>query len=237
MKDFEKWQIVSFISRFGAQIIGIFQVFLVALILTPFEYGLYSISNGLSKTFGSYQNLGLQSSSTREIAAAKDLKEAFKIFLVSASFRYLVSIPLAVLLFIFSDYFANVQYLEPRIEMALKVYAGIILLQAIQGIFNTVLSGLKKFKIIFSYQVAIALISFLVTVPAVYFLEFEGTYISYLIVTLISVLVLGYFALKSFEGNFTKINRHEYFVILKEIFSLSVAVYIVKVILSNWENF
>ena len=99
MKNFEKWQVVSIISRFGAQIIGTLQWYLVALILPAPSYGLYSIASGIAKSFGSYQNLGLQSTSNREIAASKDLAHAFKVFFVIATFRYIISIPLAFLLF------------------------------------------------------------------------------------------------------------------------------------------
>ena len=237
MKNFEKWQMVSIISRFGAQIIGTLQWYLVALILPAPSYGLYSIASGIAKSFGSYQNLGLQSTSNREIAASKDLAHAFKVFFVIATFRYIISIPLAFLLFYKSGSIAmQFESDSGKIIFALKIYAFVILFQAIQGIFNTVLAGLKKFKILFSYQFLFTLISFVISVPLVYFLDFEGTIISILITTVISVLILGYFAILSFEGNFIFPTWLEYKVILKDILSLSLSVYIVKVIFSNWEN-
>ncbi len=237
MKNFEKWQVVSIISRFGAQIIGTLQWYLVALILPTPSYGLYSIVSGIAKSFGSYQNLGLQSTSNREIAASKDLAQAFKVFFVVATFRYLISLPLALILFYQSVAIAGQYDLDSsRIVFALKIYALVILFQAIQGIFNTVLAGLKKFKILFSYQFLFTIISFVVSIPLVYFFDFEGTIISILLTTIISVLILGYFSIKSFEGNFVLPTFTEYRVILKDILSLSLSVYIVKVIFSNWEN-
>jgi len=235
--SFEKWQIISIISRFGAQIIGTLQWYLVALILPAPSYGLYSIVSGIAKSFGSYQNLGLQSTSNREIAAAKDLSHAFKVFFVVATFRYFISIPLAILLFVKSTAISSqFDSDHTRIVFALKVYAFIILFQAIQGIFNTVLAGLKKFKILFSYQFLFTIVSFIISIPLVYFFDFEGTITSILITTIVSVIILGYFAIKSFEGNFTLPTFAEYKFILKDILSLSLSVYIVKVIFSNWEN-
>jgi len=237
MKNFEKWQVISIISRFGAQIVGTLQWYLVALILPAPSYGLYSIVSGIAKSFGSYQNLGLQSTSNREIAAAKDLAHAFKVFFVVATFRYLISIPLAFLLFYKSTAIASqFESDSTRIVFALKIYAFVILFQAIQGIFNTVLAGLKKFKVLFSYQFLFTIISFLISIPLVYLFDFEGTIISILVTTVVSILILGYFAIKSFEGNFVLPTFPEYKEILKDILSLSLSVYVVKVILSNWEN-
>jgi len=237
MKNYEKWQVISIISRFGAQIIGTLQWYLVALILSAPSYGLYSIVSGIAKSFGSYQNLGLQSTSNREIAAAKDLTHAFKVFFVVATFRYFISVPLAFLLFYKSTAISTQFDSDPsKIVFALKIYALVILFQAIQGIFNTVLAGLKKFKILFSYQFLFTIISFIISIPLVYLFDFEGTIVSILVTTIVSVLILGYFAIKSFEGNFIFPTWIEYKEILKDILSLSLSVYIVKVIFSNWEN-
>jgi len=237
MKNYEKWQVVSIISRFGAQVVGTLQWYLVALILPTQSYGLYSVVSGIAKSFGSYQNLGLQSTSNREIAAAKNLTHAFKVFFVVATFRYFISIPLAFLLFYKSTAIAAQFDSDPgKIVFALKIYAFIILFQAIQGIFNTVLAGLKKFKILFSYQFLFTIISFIISIPLVYLFDFEGTIVSILVTTIVSVLILGYFAIKSFEGNFAFPTWAEYKEILKDILSLSLSVYIVKVIFSNWEN-
>ena len=79
MKDLGKWQIISFISRGLAQVIGIAQGYIIARVLTTGEYGIVRIALSLGASLGIYQSLGLASASTREISLAKSDKEIFKI--------------------------------------------------------------------------------------------------------------------------------------------------------------
>src|SRR3989304_7392973 len=96
MKELSKWQVISFISRGVAMALGIVQSFFIVRLLSVAEYGIVQLAASIGGAFGIYQHLGLASGSTREISAAKDDTEIFKIFVTSVVIRYLVSIPLAV---------------------------------------------------------------------------------------------------------------------------------------------
>jgi len=80
MKDLGKWQIISFISRGMSMVVGIVQSFAIIRILTVSEWGLVQLAVSIGGALGIYQHLGLASASTREISAAKEDSEVFKIF-------------------------------------------------------------------------------------------------------------------------------------------------------------
>ena len=99
----KKWTVVSILSRFSTEGIGLIQSLLIVKLLTVESYGLLNIVMGLGASLGVYQNLGISSGSTREIAAAENKKEASKIFLASLTVRYMISLPLAIGLMIFAQ--------------------------------------------------------------------------------------------------------------------------------------
>src|SRR3990167_10566143 len=99
MKDLTRWQLISFISRGVAMAFGIVQSFVIVRILSVGEWGVVQIAVSIGGAFGIYQHLGLASGSTREISAAKNDTEVFKIFVTALVIRYVVTIPLVLFLF------------------------------------------------------------------------------------------------------------------------------------------
>src|SRR5690349_5605891 len=115
MKELGKWQVISFISRGMAMVLGLVQSFVIIRVLSVPEWGVVQLAASIGGALGIYQHLGLASASTREIAAAKKDTDIFKIFLTSAAIRYLITIPLAVGLYFFAEKIAVGLYKTPSI--------------------------------------------------------------------------------------------------------------------------
>lgn len=235
MKDLEKWQIISLVSRGLAQVIGIAQGYIIARVLTTGEYGVVRIALSLGASLGIYQSLGLASASTREISLAKSDKEIFKIFTTSVIIRYIVSIPLAAGIFFFSDAI-SAKYSSPEISYLLKIYAVIMLVQGFQGILNSVITGMKRFKRLFIYQAAIAVVSGFLYIPFVFLYKVNGYFYALLAVNIVSSITLTYLAFKPLKNWFEFPTKKEFVKLFKELFSISMALFLVKIIYTNWEN-
>ena len=235
MKNLGKWQVASFASRGLAQVIGIAQGYIIARVLTTGEYGVVRIALSLGASLGIYQGLGLASASTREISLAKNDGEVFKIFTTSIIIRYIVSIPLAGGIFFFSDLIST-KYSSPEISFLLKIYAIVLLVQGFQGILNSVITGTKRFKRLFIYQVVIAAVSGFLYIPFVLLYKVNGYFYALLAVNIISSIVLTYLAFKPLTNWFEFPTKVQFKKLFRELFSISMALFLVKIIYTNWEN-
>ena len=236
MSDLLKWQTVSFISRGLAVALGLVQSLFIVRILSVSEYGLVSIVVSIGSAFGIYQHLGLASGSTREISAAKDDSEIFKIFVTSVVIRYLVSIPLAVGLWFLSDYLAVEKYGNASIIFPLKLFAMVLLIQGFQSIFNSVISGMQRFKRLFIYQVVIAAVSLFIYIPLIYLYRVNGYFYALLAFNFVASLCLGFLALKPLRGKFTFPSKEDFHRLFKDILSISLGIYAVKIIYTYWQK-
>ncbi len=236
MKDLAKWQTVSFISRGMAMALGLVQSFFIVRLLSVSEWGLIQIAVSVGGALGIYQHLGLASASTREISAAKDNKEIFKIFVTSAFIRYVVSIPIAVGLFLLSDKLAVNAYHAPEIALPLKVYSLVLLVQGFQSILNSVVAGTKRFRRLFLYQVGIAAVSVVIYIPLVLFYKVNGYFYALFLFNLVSTLILGFLAFKPLTGFMQMPTIKEFKGLFRELFSISLGIYLVKIIYTNWEK-
>lgn len=235
MKSLEKWQFISFLSRGIAMAFGIIQSFAILRILSVSEWGIVQLVVSVGASLGIYQHLGLASASNREIAASDKNTDVFKIFATSVSVRYLVTIPLSLGLFYFAPNISNA-YGFGEILFPLRLYALILLLQGVQGILNAVISGTKRFKELFIFQGAIALASVFIYVPLVYFYRIKGFFVAMLIhegLKSVSLIIIGF---KPYMGRLRFPTKKEFVKILKELFSLGMSIYIVKIIIINWEK-
>jgi O-antigen/teichoic acid export membrane protein len=236
MKELGKWQIISFISRGVAMTIGLVQGFVIAAILTKGEWGIVQLAVSIGSSLGIYQHLGLASASTREISSAKKEEDVFKIFITSIFVRYCVTLPIAVGLFFSSHYLANVLYKNGALELPLKIYAVTLVFQGVQSILNSVVSGTKRFKQLFIYQAAIAMLSLALYLPLVFLYRSQGYFYAFLVFNILSSITLAVIAFKPLRGKIVFPGRSEFKFFLKEIFSISIAIYLMKIIYTNWEK-
>ncbi|RJR26414.1 hypothetical protein C4561_05485 [candidate division WWE3 bacterium] len=236
MRDLGKWQFISFVSRAVAMVIGIVQSFVIIRILTVSEWGLVQLAVSIGGALGIYQHLGLASASTREISSAKNDSEIFKIFVTSLFIRYVVTLPIAFLLFIFAGKIANDLYSHPELTLPLKIYAVSLVFQGMQSITNSVISGTKRFRQLFSYQVIIAFISLLIYIPLIYKFRIDGYFYAFMLFNIVNSVILGIIAFAPIKGSLKIPTKKDFTRLLKEIFSISLGIYLVKILTTNWEK-
>ncbi len=235
MKSLEKWQLVSFFSRGVAMGFGIIQSFLILRILSVAEWGVVQLAFSLGTSLGIYQHLGLASAANREIAASDKRNDIFKIFITSVSIRYLVTIPLSVGLYFLAPKISTA-YGFPEILLPLRIYSGVLFLQGVQAILNSVISGTKRFKELFVFQGVIALLSFIIYVPFVYVYKVNGFFYAAFIHEFIKSAMLMWIGFVPYMKDIKLPTRKEFVAILKELFSLGMSIYLVKIIVVNWEK-
>lgn len=236
MKDLGKWQIISMLSQGMAMLLGIIQTFIIIRILSVGEWGVVQLAVSIGGALGIYQHLGLVSASTREISSARDEEDIFKIFVTSSIIRYCVTLPIAVGLFFFAHYLATVLYKNVSLVIPLQIYSVTLVFQGVQGILNSVISGTKRFRALFLYQVAIAFVSILINIPLVYIYKVNGFFYAFLIFNIISSVVLSIMAFKPLKGKILMPSKKDFKRLFKDIFSISIAIYVIKIIYTNWEK-
>jgi len=222
-------------SRMIAMGFGIVQSFAILRILSVSEWGLVQLVVSVGSALGIYQHLGLASASNREIAAAEKKTDVFKIFITTTSIRYMVTIPLSVGLFLLSPKISQT-YGFPEILVPLRIFSAILFMQGVQAILNAVISGTKRFKELFIFQAAVALLSVLIYVPLVYKYKIMGFFYANFIHESLKSLLLLVIAFKPYLGKLKLPSKQEFIVIFKELFSLGMSIYIVKILVINWEK-
>ncbi|MBD3366149.1 oligosaccharide flippase family protein [candidate division WWE3 bacterium] len=236
MKSLVKLQVYSFISRMSAMLLGMIQTFVIVRVLTVSEWGVVQLAASIGGAFGIYQHLGLSSGSTREISAAKDDEDVFKIFLTGLIIRYLVTIPIALFLFFSANNLALNKYSNAALILPIKLYALVLIVESAQSILNSVISGTKRFKQLFIYQSLIALISVCIYIPLVYFFKVNGYFYALALFNLIGTLTLTVVAFKPYLGKISLPSKEDFVRLFKELLSISLAIYVVKIIYTWWEK-
>lgn len=236
MKDLLKWQLISFGSRGVAMALGIIQSVVIARILTVSEYGLVGIVTAIGGVFGIYQHLGLASGSTREISAAKEDSEIFKIFVTSVVIRYFITFPLAIGLFFAANYLAIDRYGHPELVLPIQIYAVVLFVQGVQSMFNSVVSGMQRFKTLFVYQALISFVSVLIYIPFIYFFKVTGYFYALLAFNIIGSLALGTIALWPIRKSLVFPSVDDFKRLIREILSISLAIYFVKIFYTMWQK-
>lgn len=236
MKELGKWQLISFISRGLAMVLGLVQSFVIIRVLSVGEWGTIQLAASIGGALGIYQHLGLASASTREIASAKNDSDIFKIFLTSAAIRYMVTLPLAIGLYLYAPSLAVNLYKNAGLILPLKIYALTLLFQGVQSILNSVISGTKRFKRLFTYQVVLGIINISIFIPMVYFYRINGYFWAYFIFNIVNSILLGLLAFGPLKGSLKFPTKKDFALLFKEIFSISIAIYFVKILSTNWEK-
>lgn len=228
-------QIVSFLSRIIAMFSGIFQSLIIVNLLTTKEYGIIGLVTSIAGIAGITQHLGLAASSTKEISQAKSSNDIFHIVVASLGIRFFISFPIAFVLFFFAPQIANF-YNSQELILPLRIFGGVTLIQSFQSIFNSVISGSQKFRLLFTYQVLISFISVVIFVPFVYLFKLEGYFYSLVIFNLIQTFALGYFSFRLIGINVSFPSKKTLLELSGKLLKISLAIYLVKIIFTAWQE-
>lgn len=235
MSGILKLQVISFISRIMAMLLGIFQSLIIVNLLTKDQYGLIGLATSIAGIAGITQHLGLASSSTKEISQAKNSQEIFNIVFSSLSIRMLVSLPISLILLIFASPIAN-YYGNLDLVFPLQIFGLITLVQAFQSIFNSVISGTQKFKLLFTYQVVIAMLSIFIFLPLVFTKGLIGYFYALLAFNIIQTLILAFYSFKDLNFKFVLPNKDDFFNLCGKLLKVSLAIYLVKILFTAWQE-
>jgi O-antigen/teichoic acid export membrane protein len=217
-------------------VLGLVETFVVVRVLSVSEWGLVQLAVSVGGAFGIYQHLGLASGSTREISASSDDDEVVRIFFTSVFIRYLVTIPIAIFLLVSAESIAVGQYSNAALILPIRLYAVALVIESVQSILNSVISGTKRFKALFIYQAVIALVNVCVYVPMVLFFKVNGYFYGMILFNVIATTALTIIAFKPYVGKISLPGREDFLRLLKQLMSISLAIYAVKVIYTWWEK-
>jgi O-antigen/teichoic acid export membrane protein len=138
-------QLLSLTTKAITTTLGIIQSIIVVRILSPAEFGLVGLAMAIGTVVGVSQHLGIVDGAIREIAVRKKKEEIGKVFWVSNITRQAVTIPLSLLLMLLARPVAEGIYGRPEITPYIYMFASILILQGVEGVFGATLTGLKKF--------------------------------------------------------------------------------------------
>jgi len=232
-----KWQIFSIISRFSALVVGLLQSVIITRILTVSEFGLVGIVGAVGALFGIAQHLGLASGTTREISASKGEEDVFKIFVSSVAIKYIITLPIALGLFILAPYLSEHVYKHSEIIFPLRLYSLVLVIQGVQSIFNSVIAGLQRFKRLFLYQACISLVSLVLYAPLVFYYRVNGYFIALTLFNVVSSFSLAFLALWPIRSHLKLPSGGEFKLIFRNVLILSLGIYFVKVLYTLWYKF
>ena len=102
--------------------------------------------------------------------------------------------------------------------------------------FNSVISGTQRFKQLFIYQVAIAAVGLFIYIPLIYFYRVDGYFYALAAFNLVGSLSLGFLALKPLKGRLNLPSKADFKRLLKDILSISMGIYLVKIIYTYWQK-
>jgi len=231
-----KYQTLSIITRGIVTILGVIQGIIIVRILSPEDYGLIGIVLAVGGLVGVIEHFGLATGSIREISITRTLEEASKVMFTALGVRLVIVLPLAVGLFIASDYISNNIYNHPEISFPLKIFSLIMILQSVQDIFASTLSGLQKFNQLFLFQITSAVINLLVFVVLVKYKGFIGYFYAMLLLALFLLLILITINFNLFNKKFILPTIREFKQIFKNIFNIGLTTWILKILYMFWQK-
>jgi O-antigen/teichoic acid export membrane protein len=182
-----------------ALIINAVGVILVARILSPADYGLYSVSLVLPGFFMLFSDWGINMALTRFIAQYRSQNRHYAIGVLVKSgvyFKFFLGCFLSLLLFIFAEYLSNSVLLRPEVVGFVKISSVLIVSQSI---FNTVLSIFSGYERM-EFRAIISVVQSLVkgfTSPLLVFIGYGvsgaviGHTLSYVVSAVVALVLVG----------------------------------------------
>lgn len=153
-----KWQVVSFISKLSAILMGLVGNIIVLRILSPEDWGIVGLATSVVGTVSVLQHLGLANGLNREIAREKDPHSVPTVILTALLIRLPVSLAIAISLSLLAQYIASEFYDNTLLIFPIQLLATLVLLEGVQDIFSSTVGALKLFRGLFVFQVVLAFI-------------------------------------------------------------------------------
>ena len=140
--------LISLISRIGA----LFFTIIVARILFPELFGIYSLALTIILTVATFTDLGINATLIRYLAESlkeiseKSKKKARTRLYFLLNFKILFTLITATLLFLFSDFIALYIFKKPLLALPLKIGSIYLFVISLHGFFNSIFYAIQKVK-------------------------------------------------------------------------------------------
>jgi len=136
--EISKYAITSylhiFVGTFSAMVLLGLNSIIIARLLGPVNYGLYTLSFGIPYFLLGFIDLGMTTAAQRyisEFMAKRKLTSAKKVFQITSSYMLTLSLVFTVLFLILSNYIASSILNRPELAIYLRISALVILLETI----------------------------------------------------------------------------------------------------------
>lgn len=236
MSELRKVQMWGLATKIITLILGIVQTAIVVRILQPTQYGIAGIVVSLGSLVGVSQQVGITDATIREIAIAQSPKHRAHIFWVSLWFRLIFTVPISIILALVAPIVSEKIYNLPEITNLLRLMSLILIIQAIQGVLGGVYTGLRAFKLLYFFQIAMALTTIPVFVALCYFRGVSGFFQATLWSAVLFIVLMIFFLRKTVGGGLEHPNRKDFVIVWKEIFHTSIWTYIAKIFSVSWQR-
>jgi len=190
-----------FSARIIARIIGFIGGLIVIRLLTSYEYGLIVMAVAVPGIFGLFGDWGVSAATVKflsEYRAKGNFSEAKSVFYVLLFFRFILSLILSILCFLFSDLFAMFVFQKPDIAPVIRTASLMVLAYALYGVGWNAFLGLGRTKCN-SYMIVASELLRAILAPLFVILGYQavGVVLGYSI-SLILVALASIFALLKF---------------------------------------
>jgi len=196
-KEIAKANIIFTFGRLIAITLSFFFSIILARLLQPYYFGLYSFCLMVLSIFIIFTDFGLNTILTRFVSnyiEKNDHKSASSVARLIFRYKFLLTIAVGILTFIFSDQIATFVFNKPEGGFVISYASIILILASFIEFFRSLLFGLKDFKWNSISQILENVIKFFVVIGFVIFGlfitgVFIGIIISYVLLNIILIIV------------------------------------------------
>lgn len=183
-------------STVVSNISGLFLVIILARVLKPNQFGIYSLTLSITMLALVFSNLGISSAITRYISYyhgkqnLKKIRGHFKYFL---KLELCLALIISISLVIYSKRIALI-FSNQNLEMPLKFAGVIVFFASLVDVINAFFSGLQEFRYIFIKQIVYEVFRWSFVVPLSYLFlaagAVEGIALAYLATFVILIIIM-----------------------------------------------
>lgn len=163
---------------------------IVSRMLGETQYGVYSIINNTVQTFTVFAGAGIGVTLTRYVALYRDKDKTMLGIILNTLlvFNAVLSLIVAIIVFIFSDNISNLISGEINISIYIRITSGTIFFTSLMLILQSILQGFEEYKKIAVIQIISNIVMLLIGAIITKFYKIMGTIISLLLLNLVMTI-------------------------------------------------
>jgi len=229
-------QHMALFTKAVTTVLGLVQVGIVVKILSKPEFGLVGLVMTIGGVIGVSQHLGIVDGTIREIAVLRDRREMSKVFWVSQMVRQSVTIPLSVCLLLLAGWISDEVYGRPQIEILVQIFAASLILQGLQDVLGATLTGMKRFKPLYTIQIITATLNVVIFACFTWLFGMPGYFWAIILTTSIMVGLLAVVVLREFGGDMPWPGAADFKKYFTRVFRIGAFMYLARIFFFLWHR-